>query len=74
MLTNLGAVMYRKALNSGCHLLISERTIPDSYPMTLLFKEGTGGRYEHDELGSGWLECHFLIGCHDEIHVAVEVK
>ena len=42
--------------------------------MTLLFKEGTGGRYEHDELGSGWLECDFLIGCHDEIHVAVEVK
>jgi len=74
MLTKLGAVKYSKALNGGCYLLISERKIPDSYPMKLLFKEGTGARYEHDELGSGGLECEYLIGCHDELHVAVEVK
>ena len=51
MLTKLGALSYRRALNDGCHLLIGERPFPSSFAMKVMFKENTGARYEHDELG-----------------------
>jgi len=74
MLTKLGAVKYRHALNDGCHLLIGERPFPASFAMKVMFKENTGARYEHDELGTGWLECELLDACYDVLHVGVEVK
>tara|TARA_R100001463_G_scaffold45773_3_gene94216 strand:- start:1882 stop:2235 length:354 start_codon:yes stop_codon:yes gene_type:complete len=74
LLKKLGAVKRMRALNNGCNLILSERYLPDAYKFNLESKDGTGGRYHHDELGNGWIECDYLIGCHDPMYINVEVK
>ena len=68
-----GAVKYRRALHNGCKLLMSNIQRPNTFKFNLLEQEDISGKYANDEIGTGWIDCQYLIGCIDELYIGVVV-
>jgi len=69
-----GAVIARKALHNGCHLLMDTSYFPDCYVLYKNQEDIGGAWYENEQLGKAWIPCVNLIGCQDNLYINVEVR
>tara|TARA_R100000458_G_scaffold40915_1_gene38497 strand:+ start:176 stop:511 length:336 start_codon:yes stop_codon:yes gene_type:complete len=69
-----GAVMARKSLREGCHLLIDTLYFPDAYRFEKSKEDIGGAWYENDKLGRAWIPCTNILGCKKMLYLNVEVR